>query len=178
MRFGGSGAGRSCHGSYFSAFCFARPFLYFSHLLIMVLNPSLGEDSWKGTSATPRGRFQQPYARGWGLTLTQAHNCTNGDRNHLHFILYSMIYNNNCYYYCYNINVRCKVYVPDFVAGFLRLYTVLQELFWYMQRSPTCPEFWSRSRVRHIWRRLWPPLSGSCGPHSPSLCNLLQRELT
>ena len=53
MRFGGSGAVRSCHGSYFSAFCFAHPFLYFSHLLIMVLNPSLGEDSWKGTSATP-----------------------------------------------------------------------------------------------------------------------------
>ena len=34
MRFSGSGTGHSCQDSYFSAFCFARPFLYFSHLLI------------------------------------------------------------------------------------------------------------------------------------------------
>ena len=28
IRFGGSGAGCSCHGSYFSAFCFARSFAF------------------------------------------------------------------------------------------------------------------------------------------------------
>ena len=34
MKFGGSGTGRSCHGSFFSTFYFAHSFLYFSHLLI------------------------------------------------------------------------------------------------------------------------------------------------
>ena len=96
---------------FFSAFCFACPFL-------INLNPSLGEDGWKGTSAMPRGRSHQPDAGGWGLTLTQAHNCTNGDSTHLHFILHFTTHNNNSYYYCYNINIRCEVHVPGFVARF------------------------------------------------------------
>ena len=108
----------------------------------MVLNPSLGEDSWKGTSATPRGRFHQHLGGGggWELTLTQAHNCTNGDNTHLRFILYSMTV---------TITTATKI-------GFLRLYIVLQELFWcneYMQHSPTCPEFWSNTQhITHFMK--------------------------
>ena len=84
----------------------------------------------------PRWRFPQPLGEGWELTLIQAHNCTNGDNTHLRFVLYC--YNNNCYYHCYNINIRCEV--PDFVTGFLRLYRSCSDV------TSICthlPEFWS-----------------------------------
>ena len=66
-------------------YIFVHPFLYFSHLLIMVLTPSLGEDSWKGTSTTnPEGDSTNLLEGVLELTLTQAHNCTNGDDTYLY----------------------------------------------------------------------------------------------
>ena len=65
----------------------ACPFLYFSHLLIMVLTPSLGGGiAGRGLTLRPEGDCTNLLEGVLELTLIQAHNCANGDDTYLQIL--------------------------------------------------------------------------------------------